>query len=66
MDVQINEMSSTVRTMDSQSLLHPHVIEEIMRLAVRRVREDMEHEKRVQAERRLEPGVSEPESPGQE
>ena len=30
MDVIINEMSSTVRTMDSQAMLHPQVLERII------------------------------------
>lgn len=60
MDVQIGEINSTVRAMDSQTLLHPTVVEQLVRLMLRRVREAEAHDRRVQEERQLNPGVSEP------
>lgn len=62
MDVQIGEITSTVRAMDSQTLLHPTVVEQLVRLMLRRVREAEAHDRRVQEERKLNPGVSEPDT----
>ncbi len=64
MDVEIGELSSTVRTVDSQALLNPQVLEQIVRVVMRRVRENQAHDRRTQDERRLERGVSEPEEIG--
>jgi hypothetical protein len=66
MNVQIGEMSSTVRATDSQALLSPRVLQEIIRVVMQHVREEQSHDQRVQAERRLEPGVSEPETMSRE
>ncbi len=64
MDVEIGEVSSTVRSVDSQALLNPQVLEQIVRQVLRRVRENQAHDRRTQDERRLERGVSEPEEMG--
>jgi hypothetical protein len=53
MDVRINEVQSRVQTTDSQSLLDPRVMREIVRACVQAVKEDAEKEKRLAAERRL-------------
>lgn len=46
MDVQINEVQSRVQVMDSQRMLDPRVMQEIVRTCVRAVREEMERDKR--------------------
>jgi hypothetical protein len=58
MDVRINRVESTVRTTDSQALLDPRVMHEIVRACVTAVKEDQAREKRIAAERRLSSGVS--------
>lgn len=61
-DVQIGSIDSTVRAVDSMALFNPQVIEQLLRLAVRRMREEQAHDDRVRRDRRLETGVSEPET----
>ena len=46
MDVHIGEMTSTVRAVDSQSLLAPEVLDRIVRVALARLREEQERDKR--------------------
>lgn len=58
MDVQINEMTSTVRATDSQVLLNPTVLEQIIRMVLERQRQAGAHERRVADERRLRESVS--------
>ncbi len=59
MDVRINEVSSRVNVTDSQAMLSPQVIQQILRLAREHIREELDHDRRVEAERRLQQGVSE-------
>ncbi|MFQ5857426.1 MAG: hypothetical protein ACE5LU_17610 [Anaerolineae bacterium] len=58
MDVHIGEVNSTVRTTDSQALLSPQVLDQIVRVVLERLREEQAHERRVEEERRLRPAVS--------
>lgn len=58
MDVHIGEMNSNVRMTDSQALLSPQILEQIVRVVLERVREEDAHRGRVEDERRLRPGVS--------
>lgn len=58
MDVEIGEMTSTVRVTDSQSLINPQVLERIVRLVLERLNEANAHSERVQDEREMRPGVS--------
>ncbi len=60
MDVRINEVSSRVNVTDSQAMLSPQVIQQLLRLARESIRDELEHDRRVEAERRLQQGVSEP------
>ena len=53
MDFRINSVSSNVRVGDSQSLMDPHVLREVVRACVRAVKEDLERDKRLAEERRL-------------
>jgi hypothetical protein len=57
-EVQFGTMNSTVRMTDSQSALSPEVFERIVAAVVDRVREELAHERRVDAERKVRPGAS--------
>jgi hypothetical protein len=58
MEVQLNLATSNLNVTDSHTLLNPTVMEQVVREAVRRIRAEMEKEKRVQQETGLRPGVS--------
>jgi hypothetical protein len=53
MEVNIGEVNSTVRTTDSASLLSPEMLERIVRAVMARLREEEQHQRRAEAERRL-------------
>jgi hypothetical protein len=53
MDVRINEVQSRVQVSDSQSLLDPRVMRELVRACVKAVKEELERDKRLENERRL-------------
>lgn len=58
MEVNIGEVTSQVQVADSQSLLDPRVLEQIVRICVERVREEQAKSERVKSERALRPNVS--------
>jgi predicted proteasome-type protease len=58
MDVRINEVQSRVQVGDSQSLLDPRVMRELVRACVKAVKEELERDKRLENERRLRFGCS--------
>jgi hypothetical protein len=58
MDVQINDLQSTVRAVDSDSLLSPQTMEKIVRVVLQAVNDQEAHRKRVGAEQRITNGVS--------
>jgi hypothetical protein len=58
MDVRINEVQSRVQVGDSQSLLDPRVMRELVRACVKAVKEELERDKRLENERRLTSGSS--------
>jgi hypothetical protein len=58
MDVQINEIQSQVHAVDSQALLEPRVLQQIIRACVQAIKDEQAREKRLSDERRLTPGVS--------
>jgi hypothetical protein len=58
MDVRINEVQSSVQVGDSQSLLDPRVMRELVRACVKAVKEEQERDKRIEKERRLTSGPS--------
>jgi len=62
MDVHVGEMNSTVRVADSQALLSPQVLEQIVRAVLARVRDEKARGERADEERRMRPGVSARES----
>ena len=58
MEVQINDLVSTVRTVDSDSLLAPQTMEKIARVVLQAANDQEAHNQRVRAERRVTSGVS--------
>ena len=58
MDVQIGDVTSTVRAVDGDSLLTPQTMEKIVRVVLQAVRDQEDHTKRVRAEQRITGGVS--------
>jgi hypothetical protein len=58
MDVRINEVQSQVHTTDSQSLLDPRILRQIVRACMEAMNDKQEREKRENEERRLSAGVS--------
>jgi hypothetical protein len=53
MDVIISDVVSTVRAVDSEALLSPRVMEEIVRAVLRAVEEQEAHQMRVRNEQRI-------------
>jgi hypothetical protein len=58
MEVQINEVQSTVRAVDHDSLISPKTLERIVRSVLSAVDDRDNHRKRVRAEQRITQGVS--------
>jgi hypothetical protein len=58
MDVTIGEVSSTVQAVDGDSVLSQKTMDQVLRTVLRAVRADLEHEKRVRAEKKVTSGVS--------
>ena len=53
MDVQIGEMNSTVRATDTQSLLSPQLLNQIVKAVLERMREEQARERRIADERSI-------------
>lgn len=58
MDVQIGEVTATVRAVDGSALLSPEVMKQIVTVVMRAVEDREAHRDRVSAERRVTGGVS--------
>jgi hypothetical protein len=58
MDVEIGELSSTVRAVDGHALLSPHVMQTILKAVLQAVKDQDAHEKRAQGERSVTDGVA--------
>lgn len=58
MDVHINEVQSTVRAVDGDSLLSPQTLQKIVSVVMQAVRDDDAHRERVRAEQRISGGVA--------
>jgi hypothetical protein len=58
MQVQIHDLQSTVRAVDSDSLLSPQTMDKIVRVVLQAVDEQENHRQRVRAEQRITRGVS--------
>lgn len=59
MNVEIGEVSSTMRTVDSDMLLSPRMLDRIADATAERIKDRDAHEKRAKAERRITGGVAE-------
>jgi hypothetical protein len=59
MEVEIGNVVSTVRAVDSGELLTPQILEKIVRAVLQAVQEKEEHHSRALSERRITGGVSE-------
>lgn len=59
MEVNINEISSTVRAVDGETLLEPRILQKIVNIVLAAVRDREEHRQRVKAEQRVTGGVRE-------
>jgi hypothetical protein len=57
MEVHINDIVSSVRTVDGDSLLAPQTLAKIVQAVLAAVREQEEHRMRVRAEQRISGGV---------
>jgi uncharacterized alpha-E superfamily protein len=57
MPINIERMDSTVRAVDGSTLISPQVMQQIIEMVLRAVEQDSAHQRRVQAERRVTPGV---------
>ena len=58
MEVQINELQSTVRAVDGDALVSPQIMERIVRAVLQAVNDQEAHRQRVRAEQRITSGVS--------
>ena len=58
MDVRINEVQSRVQAVDSQSLLDPRILQQIIRACVQAVKDDQARENWMKEERSLTPGIA--------
>ncbi len=58
MPVEIQEVSSTVRSVDGQALLSPRLLQAIVDAVTKALRDGDEREKRAMAERKITDGVS--------
>ena len=58
MDIEIGELTSTVRAVDGQALLTPRVMQAIVRTVTDATKENEAREQRAEAERRVTGGVS--------
>ena len=66
MDVNVDQVTSNVHVTDSQSLLSPDILNQIIRLATEQLRKEEAYEQRFAEERRLRPTSSAEESPSWE
>ena len=58
MDVRINEVQSTVRTVDSKGLLDPQVMRQIVQACVKAVKEDQARQKQLASDRQISASAS--------
>ena len=58
MDIRINDVQSRIQTTDSQRLLDPRILDEIVRACVRAVKEDMARDKRFAGDRYISESIA--------
>lgn len=59
MEVNINEITSTVRSVDGDALLAPATMQRIVEVVLEAVRADQAHRNRVRSEQGVMPGIRE-------
>jgi len=52
-DIRINEVNSQVQTMDSQSMLDPRVMRQIVKACMKAIKEEQARQKRLKDDRDL-------------
>jgi hypothetical protein len=58
MDINIQEVQSRIEVTDSQKLLDPRIMRQIVQVCVQAMKEEMEREKRRQKDRELSSGIA--------
>ncbi len=58
MDIHVQDLKSRIQATDSQRLLDPRILKEIVRACVAAVKEDQAREKRRKHDRELTPGIA--------
>jgi hypothetical protein len=58
MDVYINEMTSTVRALDSEALLNPQILERLTQHLIAKLKENQRHERTVKEEQEMRPSMT--------
>jgi hypothetical protein len=58
MDTHIGNVNSTIRAVDGDSLLSPAVMQRIIQAVLQAVEEQTARQRRIDAERRVTPGVA--------
>jgi predicted proteasome-type protease len=58
MDVKIQEVQSRIEATDSQSLLDPRIMRQIVQVCVQAVKEELARDKRRQNDRELSSGIA--------
>lgn len=53
MDVHVGEVNSTIRATDTQALLSPQILNQIVTAVLERMREEQAHEQRIADERNV-------------
>jgi hypothetical protein len=59
MEIHIEEVASTVHTVDDNALLSPSVLRQIVNIVMKQVREENAHMQRVRAEQSVNAGRTE-------
>jgi len=57
MEVQINEIVSSIRTVDQQQLLSPKLLQRLVQEVMRAIEERDAHKRRIKDERKITSGV---------
>lgn len=58
MDINIQEVQSRIEATDSQKLLDPRIMRQIVQVCVQAMKEEMERDKRRQKDRELSAGIA--------
>ena len=58
MDVEINEVVSTIRAVDGQALLSPQMVRRLVETMMQALTDHLEHDKRTKKESQVTGGVS--------